>query len=722
VAILFAATLALSAFLMFWMQLMSAKLILPLLGGTPAVWNTCLVFFQAVLLLGYSYAHWVSRLKLKYQIGLQIGLMLAAIAFLPIQIASQDLPPTDTNPSFWLLGMLCRTVGLPFFCVSTLAPSLQQWFHQRSVILEQNQEQNAYRPQQNPYTFYAASNGGSLLALVAYPTLLESQLRLSHQTQFWALGYLLLTCLVFASGFSSLRFARKIDTAVSAQVTDFENSLENSELPDRDLELVRIPYSSVNSALNPSIDAPRFKQRWRWILLAALPSSLLMGVTTHVTTDITPIPLLWAIPLGIYLLTFILVFAPKPILLNPVLTAIVPLCLGLTLLSYHFVNIPVVVQLSLHLITFALLAWGCHSELAKSKPDPKYLTNFYRDLAIGGVVGGLFNTLIAPIAFSWQLEYPLIMVLSIFFLHAPQTRTLKNFYMLQVGLVLAIAAVGFSSPRTSGELLTQERSFFGVYRVSKVKVNSQTQLVFAHGKTIHGRQNADPKQQMEPLSYFSRTSGIGQLFAGLPSKPMKIAAIGMGVGTIAAYGKANQVWTFYEIDPLVEAIARKYFSYLLGSAAKIDVAIGDGRLTLAKTEQIYDLIVFDVFSSDAIPVHLLTREAFATYLSKLAPDGAIAFHITNRYLNLVPILAKLAENLGLVALKYHDDMVMPNIKESDNLSNVEGNSPSTWTIVARDPYRFAKLDRDRWLRMEAPNQALWTDDYSNLFSVLTLRK
>ncbi|CAN1211479.1 fused MFS/spermidine synthase [Tumidithrix helvetica PCC 7403] len=704
---LFATTLALSAFLLFWVQLMSAKLILPLLGGTPAVWNTCLVFFQAVLLLGYSYAHWASRLKLTYQVGLQIGFMLVAIAFLPIQIASQDLPPTNANPSFWLLGLLCRTVGLPFFCVSTLAPLIQQWFHLRSK-----------QERANPYKFYAASNGGSLLALIAYPTAIESQLRLSDQTWLWTGGYLGLICLVCASGFASIRVGSKN----ANQISGLENlpllpDLPSSELPSQDyLESERIP----NSPPKP----PTGKQKWRWIVLAALPSSLLMGVTTHVTTDITPIPLLWAIPLGIYLFTFVLVFAPKPVLLNPAIATFVPTCVGLTLLSSHITGISIFLQLPLHLIAVALLMWGCHSELAKAKPDPQYLTSFYLYLALGGVLGGLFNSLLAPIAFSWLLEYPLVLVLTVFFLKFPQTRILRNLYMLQLGIMLSIAVVGLNTPRVTGHLLAQERSFFGVYRVSKVKVESQEQIVFSHGTTIHGRQSTNPQQKMEPLSYFSHSSGIGQLFAAISSKPsLRVGAVGLGVGTIAAYGKADQDWTFYEIDPLVEAIARKYFSYLSDSPAKIKVAIGDGRLTLAKADQFYDLIVLDVFSSDAIPVHLLTREAFATYLSKLAPDGAIAFHITNRYLDLAPVLGKLAENSSLIALKYRNNMSLLQPKLSDYPSTSIGNSPSTWVVLARNPSSIQSLIADsRWTKIEAPNQALWTDDYSNLFSVMSVRK
>jgi spermidine synthase len=717
VLILFGLALFVSAFLLFWVQLMVAKMILPLLGGSPSVWNTCLFFFQATLLLGYGYAYLASQgLKAKQQIWLHGLILLLPLPLLPIAL-KHWLPPADANPISWLLGLLVIEVGLPFFVVATSAPLLQQWFAQAD-----------HPDSADPYFLYAASNAGSLLGLLSYPFVIEPNLTLYQQSWGWAIAYVLLAVLILTCGLCLWR--------------------------------QQAPVAQLSTSLAPdSIDKlPTRLQQWGWVLLSFLPSSLLLGTTTYLTTDIAAIPLLWAVPLALYLLTFILAFARRPLIQPQQLVDILPLIITpLVILLLLKVTQPTVIVLPLHLLGLLMIAYVLHGYLAASRPGSQYLTRFYLLISLGGVLGGLLNAIAAPLLFSTVLEYPLVLILSLLLLPSLPTQSksrLRTTFPLAVGLLLGALligwrvsgqdwlgtglglgllgaiAYGFSfkpwrwgvgcliilllgqfSITSLGGVLTTERSFFGVYQVLQDNVGKYNTLL--HGTTVHGRQSFDPARQQEPLTYFTRSGPIGQVLTARQFQ--QVAVLGLGVGTLATYAQPGQTWDFYEIDPLVVKLAQdqRYFTFLAQAAVPLNLVLGDARLRLAQSVHPYDLIVMDAFSSDAIPVHLITQEAMQLYLSKLTARGLIAVNITNRYLNLEPVLAGLAQHLGLFAIKRQD----LSISESEIAA---GKSASRWVVIAQHRQDLAFLTQDqRWQMISAiPNTPVWTDHFSNLVQVL----
>uniref|UniRef100_B8HLW4 Spermidine synthase n=1 Tax=Cyanothece sp. (strain PCC 7425 / ATCC 29141) TaxID=395961 RepID=B8HLW4_CYAP4 len=731
--ILFALTLFVSAFLLFWVQLMVAKMILPLLGGSPAVWNTCLCFFQAVLLLGYAYANLLTeKLKVRAQILMHGLVLLLPLPLLPIALRQDWLPLSPAMPLLWLLMLLLVSVGLPFFVVATSAPLLQRWFAQLD-----------HPASDDPYFLYSASNLGSMLGLLSYPLLIEPGIALTQQRDSWAIGYLVLTGLILGCGYCLWRFPGKL------------SSLEPS------------------SEVVPLQEPPTLLDQGRWLVLAFLPSSLLLGVTTYLTTDIAAIPLFWAVPLAIYLLTFILAFARQPPFSHRRLLAGLPLLLtALVLFLLLKVVRPAILILPLHLVGLFAVAYLFHGELAERRPSPRYLTQFYLWIAVGGVVGGMFNAIAAPLLFSTVLEYPLVLVLSLLLLPCLNRETspsgLRLTLPLSLGLLFGGLLIGFSGGNWShglellvslalmaaivpifqlkplvwitggvlllllnqfsisslGGILTTQRSFFGIYQVlQEQRTNLHTLL---HGTTVHGMQSFEPGRQREPLTYFSPRGPIGQVFTALaapssgtkvaPTPPARVAVLGLGVGTLIAYAQPGQTWTFYEIDPVVETLAsdRRYFTFLADAPVSAQILRGDARLRLQEaTEQSYDLIVMDAFSSDAIPVHLITREAMQLYLHKLSQQGLIAVNITNRFLKLEPVLAALAMDLNLTALHQYDRL--PTSAEETNAQ-----SSSHWVIFARNAEDLAGLDTDpRWQPLTPqPGVYLWTDEYSNLLQIL----
>ncbi len=722
--VLFGLTLFVSAFLLFWVQLMVAKMILPLLGGSPSVWNTCLFFFQATLLLGYGYAFLISqRLKPKQQIWLHGLILLLPLPFLPI--AFHDwLPPVEANPIPWLLGLLVLGVGLPFFVVATSAPLIQQWF-----ALTDHPESA------DPYFLYSASNAGSLLGLLSYPLLIEPNFTLSAQSGGWAIAYAFLVLLTLACGVylwrsDSEKLAGELLPLLTTTSTDLTNQ------------------------------TPTRLQQWGWILLSFLPSSLLLGTTTYLTTDIAAIPLLWAVPLTLYLLTFIFAFARRPPIQPQRLVDLLPLIITpLVILLLLKVTQPTAIVLPLHLLGLLMVAYVLHGHLAASRPHPQYLTRFYLLISLGGVLGGLLNAIAAPLLFSTVLEYPLVLILSLMLLPslpAPENSRLRTTFPLAIGLLLGALLIGWSiqnwqqnlladglmlgllaaiaygfsfkllrlgvgcililllgqfSISSLGGVLSTERSFFGVYQVLQDNVGKYNTLL--HGTTVHGRQSFDPMRQQEPLTYFTRSGPIGQVLSAL-NRDLQVAVLGLGVGTLATYAKSGQTWDFYEIDPLVVRLAQdqRYFTFLTDSVVVPNLVLGDARLRLAQSAHPYDLIVMDAFSSDAIPVHLITREAMQLYRHHLTERGLIAVNITNRYLNLEPVLASLAQHLGLFAIK----------RDDRNVSEVEiaaGKSASRWVVLAQHRQDLAFLTGDqRWQEIiSTPNAPIWTDDFSNLVQV-----
>jgi SAM-dependent methyltransferase len=737
VLILFSLTLFLGAALLFMVEPMFGKMALPLLGGSPAVWNTCMVFYQGALLAGYLYAHLAPKwLGVRRQAAFHLGLLLVILFTLPIGIFHGWTPPTSANPVAWLLLLLLLSVGLPFFVVSTTAPLLQKWFAQTSHTFAHD-----------PYFLYGASNLGSLLALVAYPTVIEPYLRLHHQSWAWAGGYLVLVALLSMCGVMVWRATSPTAAAVSLAPPAAATGNENA-----------------NAAASPL----GISQRLWWVLLAFAPSSLLLGVTTFLSTDIASVPLLWIVPLIIYLLTFVLVFARKPLIPNRIMVFLEPFVI-IPLSVFFFIQIKTALwqALPFHLLAFFVIAMVCHGELMHSRPPADHLTEFYLWISVGGVLGGIFNALLAPLLFNSVIEYPLIIVVAcllrpsfspvdqksherrwdvllplilagfLFLLFQVFQALPKRLSLLAI-LITAVASGAFCysfrfRPWRLGlgigvlilagtwfiaqpeRVLLKERNFFGISKVAEDAAGHYR--ILTHGSTIHGAQSLAPAERREPLTYYHRRGPLGQVFAVFsgPRAKQEVAVIGLGTGTIACYGQAGQHFTFYEIDPAMERIARdpRYFTYLSDCPAQVKVILGDARLSLRSApESFYDMIILDAFSSDAIPIHLVTREAIRLYLAKLKPGGILVFHTSNRFLDLGPVLGNLARDAGLVSLSGSDLKLSDEDLQKQKLG-------STWVVMARTLADLRGLARDqRWHTLpQRPGEALWTDDFSNIWSV-----
>ena len=722
-------TVFMNSALMFSVEPMFSKLVLPFLGGTPSVWNTCLVFFQAALLCGYGYAHLTTRLlNPRRQALVHVGILVASCLVLPLQVRASGTPPVGGQGILWLLGLLVMSLGLPFLMLASGALIAQRWFagsgHPRAA---------------NPYFLYAASNFGSLIALLSYPLLIEPWLALSQQRAAWSAGYVMLVLLVAACAF---------------------------------LVVKRADAPGVKDVVATVPDAPPVAnlERAKWVLYSAVPSSLLVGVTTYVSTDVAAVPLLWVIPLSLYLLTFVIVFAAKPWLPHRWMLRIEPYVLiAVTIPVFWNLRLPGLIGIVVHLIVLLVVALVCHGELARRKPPAAQLTEFFVWLALGGLAGGAFNALIAPLIFDGIREYPIALVLAAMLRPATEPDRglrLADFLLPVVvgaGLVLVTADIGappaafstlvticfglaaFSATKRtlrfglvlaavfvaglvratvavgSTNVLVAERSYFGVSRVVRPAGSRVTTL--QHGTTVHGAQSLIPGRQLEPITYYHRAGPVGDLFSATAAGAAtvrRIAAVGLGTGSIACYGRAGETWTYYEIDPVVAAIATdpRYFTFLRDCPPAVRIKLGDARLTLSDAAQSqYDLLILDAFSSDAIPVHLLTREAVSSYVRVLAPHGALVVHISNRHLDLEPVVAAIARDLGLVAL-VRRDLPIP-VKEQGT-----GRVQSVWAILARSTGDLGGLATDkRWeaLRSRADVSA-WTDDFSNIMRSFAWRR
>jgi hypothetical protein len=728
----FTVALFMSSTLLFLVQPMFAKMILPLLGGTPAVWNTAMLFFQAVLLGGYLYAHAsIAWLGVRRQAALHLLIVALPLLILPISVPADWAPPNQ-GQTLWLLLLLCVSLGPPFFVVSSTAPLLQSWF-----------ATTRHRSSGDPYFLYAASNLGSMLSLLAYPLFVESRLRLADQTRVWTFGYGLFVVLIAGCAVAVWRRTRTEDRAVAVE--------RPAEVP------VSEPLSLV--------------RRLRWIALAFVPSSLMLGVTSYLTTDIASVPLLWIVPLSLYLLSFILVFSPTLARSRGPLVRVLPfLLLALAVVILVKATGPTWLMIPLHLGAFFAAAVVLHGELSRDRPSTRHLTQFYLWIAVGGVLGGLFNALIAPIVFNSVIEYPVAIVLAALLMpsyssdpvYAKRSRLdvaiPLGVGILAVALALGVRAMGMEPSQLTGRLLAigipvvlilsfdrrpvrfgsgiaalliaaalpigtderpvySDRSFFSVHRVMEDPDGRYRELV--HGNTIHGRQDLDPERTTTPLTYYHRTGPLGAVFPDIlgPPEDLRVGVIGLGTGTMACYKRPGERWTFYEIDPQVERIARnpRLFTFLRDCAPEADVVLGDARLKLASApDEGYGILVVDAFSSDSIPVHLVTREAVALYRSKLSPDGVLMFHISNRYLDLRPVLANLAADAGMVA------QVGEDLRDG---GKVEGRTPSIWVAMAEDTSRLASLsDAPLWRPLPPdPRGTMWTDDFSNVLSVLRWR-
>ncbi|MBV9878981.1 MAG: fused MFS/spermidine synthase [Gemmatirosa sp.] len=759
---LFVVTIAVNAALLFAVEPMVSRRVLPLFGGAPSVWNTALMAFQALLLAGYLYAHasarWLGGRAQAVAHGAVFALSLLALP----PIVRGSAPPSGWPPAAWLLVLLLGAVGAPFVVLAAGAPLLQRWY--------------AARPGRGePYFLYAASNAGSMLALLGYPVLVEPRLGLAAQARAWAAAYVALGAALAACGVAA--FGRGA------------SSEERASERARSARSLFAPPSSLPAS------RPTARERAAWVALAFVPSSLLLGVTRYVTTDVAPVPLLWVIPLALYLLTFVVAFAERARvpseLLDLLFAASLPVLALLTALG---VNRPLWAIAGVHLIAVALASLVCHQALADRRPGAGRLTEYYLWISFGGLAGGVFNAIVAPAVFDTLAEYPLAMALAagawalgtaapepprpiapshLFArLAAPSdapTRLERVLWyavapMVAGGLLCGAVVVRAYLPaavRTSGsaalgvgaallcyalrprrlayavgvaallvggwwgqrvrggDVLLHARSFFGAYSVRRSGPFHHLQ----NGTTLHGAQDERPGRRTTPLTYYHHAGPLAALFAEVPaladaSRPRRVAVVGLGTGTIACYGRAGERWTFYEIDPLIARIARdaRYFTYLRDCPPAIAVVIGDARLRLADAPPAgYDLIVLDAFSSDAIPTHLLTREALALYLTKLAPDGVIAVHVSNRYLDLVPVVAELARD-ARIAGSYGNDM-------SDESRRQAMLSSSSWVALARHAATLGPLTRQKGWAPLPPTGAvrLWTDDFTDVIDVVKWR-
>ena len=736
----FAFTLLVSSILLFVVEPMLARMVLPLLGGAPAVWNTCLVFYQAALLAGYVYAHVSGKyLGPRRQAALHLALLGLACIVLPLSVSAAWSPPVNANPTPWLLAVLAASVGLPFFALSASAPMIQSWF-----------ARTGHAHAADPYFLYASSNLGSLIGLLGYPLVLERVLTLRGQSVWWAAGYGLLMLLTLGCAIAMWRRRAAAPAQADAPASD-------AGVEDRPVT---------------------WRRRLRWVALALVPSSLLLGVTTFMSTDVAALPLLWAIPLSLYLLTFVLVFARRRILPHALMVGTQPLLLVFLAGAFFLGGLQssqVAPMLALSLLAFFVTAMVCHGELANDRPHRRHLTEFYLWLSVGGVAGGVFNALLAPLIFTDVFELPLMLAAACLVRPALQPRFpwlgriewALFLIVVPVGLVTAAAirwqeSVGRHIPRLAelpvdsaiqwtviamlavggvalllqyrpirfglaviallaiGRLCNEqelrplyvERSFFGILRVEHDSDYGANILV--HGRISHGMQSTDPDKRGEPLTYYHRKGPAGQIFRALDKRLSEIGVVGLGTGSLAAYGRTGQRITFYEIDPAVEKIARdrRFFTYLADCRARVEVVLGDARLQLAhRPRRHFDLLVIDAFSSDAIPVHLVTREALRLYFERLSPRGVLALHISNQHLDLSPVLGNLAADAGLAALICEDD---------------DGEGPdcdkfaSTWVVLARSRAHLETLTTSAdWSHLPpSPGRRLWTDDFSNIIDVL----
>ncbi|GAB6141430.1 fused MFS/spermidine synthase [Methylosoma difficile] len=726
--LMFACTLFISASLMFVLQPLFGKLLLPLLGGSPAVWNTCMVFYQSVLFFGYLYAHLVStRLQARQQILVHGLVLLLSFVALPVALPDDLQPPTEGNPSFWLLWILLLSIGLPFFVVSTTSPLLQKWF-----------AQSGHKNSDDPYFLYAASNVGSLLALLAYPFVIEPQVGLAAQQSFWSIGFVLLCLLVAACATVLWK-----NQAAGAVATADDNAPP--------------PLSVATQAY--------------WLALAFVPSSLLLGLTNFISTDIASVPLLWIIPLTFYLLSFILVFSNWNVRIHPLMVKAQALFL-VPFIAYSFINpadLPYWMYLILHLLAFFFAIMVCHGELANRRPHTAHLTRYYLIMSFAGMLGGLFNTFVAPVLFNGVYEYPIMIVAALLLrpgLHLPAGSrlltelsaplvllvcglstyawvdnlldyfdvivltliflTVLNFmvrkrpmaYALVNGVIifLALGVHGLSS-----HTLYQERTFFGVLSVRESELTDaqgqpERYHELFHGTTKHGAQRLPASLSKIPLTYYSQPGPMGQLFKEYDASnaDWHIGVVGLGAGALACYAKPSQTWTFYEIDPLVVDIAKntQYFSYLSQCAPNAKMSVADARLSLAKEpDQSFDLLVMDAFSSDAVPTHLLTQEALQLYFKKLKPNGILAFHITNRHLLLKKVLSIHAEQQHLAAL----------VQEFVPLQEQPLVVATDWLVMARQEATLEPLAQSalgQWQKMPLYfDMPTWTDDFTNIVRI-----
>jgi SAM-dependent methyltransferase len=725
----FIAAIFVSAALLFAVQPMFTKMVLPRLGGAAAVWSVAMVFFQTTLLAGYAYAHLLTRhAPGRNSVIVHLVIMAAACLTLPLHIATSWGQPPEAGQAFWLLGLFTLSIGLPFFALSANGPLLQAWF-----------VRTGHPDAKDPYFLYAASNVGSFLALIAYPVVVEPFVPLRDQTWLWTLGYYMLIALVAGCGVLLLRSPNKLPDAVVSE-----------------------------SGAATESTAPTWKDIATWVGLTAVPSGLLIAVTAHVATDVASVPLFWTIPLALYLLTFVIVFQQRPVIPHPLVVMVQPAVVLFLVVAILLLPIESIVwQIIIHMTVFFVCALMCHGELARRRPPPRYLTAYYMWISFGGMVGGILTGLVAPHVFSRIVEYPVLVVLAllcrpglalptrgsgqyalltavaasaVFVLGMSAFDVALNttWFTLFVGIMLGLtfqfwrnplpfaAIVGilfminhYNNQNPSNFLV---RNFYGVLNV--VEQTDGRFRVLYHGTTAQGAQRIRDrdgnllKGRPDMVSEFHDGGGIAQVVDAITARagrPIHFAVIGLGTGALACRAHPGSQVTFYELSADIARIARdpSLFNYISECAPNTEIVIGDGRLTLANApDGTYDMIFIDAFQGSAIPIHLLTREAMAMYFRKLKPDGVVAMHISNRHLELASVVAGVAQANNAIMRLYDGGDIEMDESEHRWIPRV--------AVVARNEADFGVLVKSQYwpIRERDRNQRVWTDDYSNIVGAI----
>ena len=731
-AFAFTASMLISALLLFFIQPMFAKMALPMLGGSSGVWNTAMVFFQAVLLGGYLYAHLLSKFFRFYNQVLIHGMvMVASIVFLPIAVPLGWEVPQSGTPTLWLIGLFGVALGVPFFALSANAPLMQKWFSYTN-----------HRNSGDPYFLYAASNVGSLFSLLSYPVLIEPFFRVSEQSLVWAVGFVALIIAIMACGL--LAYSHE---------SPLNRSLSDSSRSD-----------GIGSLMANVIT---WKDRVLWSICSIVPSGLMLGVTAHITSNIASAPFLWVVPLALYLLTFIIAFSPRPFLSSRLLTAGFPYIAGLMIFSASFSFFPVLVTLALILFGFFWITQMCHNRLAENRPATSHLTEFYFFMSLGGVLGGATVALLAPVLLNGPYEYMLMIIAACLVLPSKvlarevRTKNVLTFISIIIALCILISSITLWDPKilakgliglgcayivaeilvkpdfmkkgllltgvwafvlglaaNSNSVIFLDRSFFGIARVDSEESEYGTAHLFIHGNTIHNVQLRDPDAKNYPLAYYAPEGSFAQAIDAVRADKgsINVAAIGLGAGALACHVEQGDNWTFYEIDPLVLRMARdsSLFSFLNDCAPNVPVVLGDARLTLQDLPKgALDLVIVDAFSSDAIPAHLVTVEALEMYRSLLKDDGFIFFHTSNRSLDISSVVINIAEAGGVSSrvvefypdesMKYHKYITASHavmVGKEESLARIFSENKA-WTKQAANPY-----------------VGLWSDDFSHIVGAL----
>jgi len=669
--LLHAATIFLSAFLLFLVQPILAKQILPWFGGAAIVWTLCMVFFQLVLLLGYAYAHWLaSRIAARKQAWIHIALLVASLVFLPIVPDASWKPAGDDNPVVRILLLLFATIGLPYFLLSSTSPLVQSWFAR------------AY-PGSSPYRLFALSNLASMLALLGYPFLFEPWISSTQQSNWWSLGFVGFVALCCA-----LAWVSRTLPPLAAQTMQ-------------------------GAAIEPEAP-PRRNAIALWLALSTMGSVTLLAVTNHLTQNISSFPMLWVIPLAVYLLTFILCFEGRNWYLRD--TYLASLVWILCVMAWFLADKELQFELLWHVLVFTVglyfVCMFCHGELARLRPAPRHLTLFYLIVSLGGVLGGVLVGIVAPVALPAYLELEIaLVVVAVLAVVVNRGRPLPIMAMLVAVVGFTVSTLGYRVHGFTEDAVYIHRNHYGVLRVkenqSRLDEIDTKYRTLVHGAILHGEQYLSEKYRRSATTYYKTGSGIGKALLAFEGKAIKVGVIGLGAGSLAVYADADDTYRFYDINPAVIEVADTWFTYLKDSPGKMETVLGDARLSLEREPpQGFDVLAIDAFSGDAIPVHLITVEAFAEYLRHLKPEGVIAFHVSNRFLDLKPVLLAISEHHKLEYAYVHE-------------SGEDGGTTSDWVLITRHKPLILRKEIVEATEPVAPQPdwRLWTDDYNNLIQV-----